>query len=396
MPAPPLTTEWADPSVADPIVLPFDPSGPARVLHVINGEHYSGAERVQDLLAIRLPECGYEVGIAALKPGKFEEVRLSVGTPLYNIHMRGRFDLRAVREVMRIARDGDYQLLHAHTPRTAMVTAIASRWSGLPWVYHVHSPVSLDSGRLLQNRVNTFVERWSLRSAAAAVVVSPTLLSYMQGLHFRADRLTCVPNGVPLSPSVRPPGPISEPLTLGMVALFRPRKGMEVLLESLAALVSRGHQVRFHAIGGFETPEYENEIHQLVTRLDLADHIDFTGFTTDVAKELLRLDALVLPSLYGEGLPMVVLEAMASGVPVVASHVEGVSTAIEHRQSGLLVEPGSVSQLALAIEQLLTGEVDPDKLAAAALDRHRNHFSDLAMARGVAEVYSSVLVQTAR
>ncbi|MGI9455470.1 MAG: glycosyltransferase [Aeoliella sp.] len=374
-----------------PNVIPFERPQQARVLHVINGEHYSGAERVQDLLALRLPECGYNVGLATLKPGRFEEVRLSVDSPLYNVHMRGRLDLRAVREVMRIAREGDYQLLHAHTPRTAMVTAIASRWTGRPWVYHVHSPVSLDSGRVLQNRINSLVERWSLRSAARAIVVSPTLLPYMKECGFAADRLTCVPNGVPVCDSPRVAHSIDGDLTIGMVALFRPRKGIETLLESLAMLVSRGYQVRFHAIGSFETPDYEAEIHALVERLDLQEHVDFVGFTADVAGELNRLDAMVLPSLYGEGLPMVVLEAMAAGVPVVASHVEGISTAIEHRESGLLVEPGSVSQLATALEQFLNGEVDPIKFAAASVNRHREIFSDLAMARGVAEVYAEVL-----
>jgi len=180
-----------------------------------------------------------------------------------------------------------------------------------------------------------------------------------------------------------------------MVALFRPRKGTEVLLQSLANLMSCGHNVHFTLIGGFETPEYEEQIRELANHLGVADNVDFTGFTSDVPSELAKLDVMVLPSLYGEGLPMVVLEAMAAGVPVVASNVEGASAAIEHRQSGLLTEPGSVSQLATSIERFVTGEIDHARMASAAMTRHRQLFSDLAMARGVGDVYAGVL-QAAR
>ena len=134
--------------------------------------------------------------------------------------------------------------------------------------------------------------------------------------------------------------------TLGAVALFRPRKGIEVLLEALAMLRSRNVNVRLRAVGGFETPLYKADVLGLAERLDLAEAIDWIGFTRNVNRELAKIDLFVLPSLFGEGLPMVVLEAMAAGLPVVASRVEGVPEAVVHRETGLLVEPGSVSQLA--------------------------------------------------
>ena len=177
-----------------------------------------------------------------------------------------------------------------------------------------------------------------------------------------------------------------------MAALFRPRKGLEVLLDALAALRSQGADVHLRAIGPFETSEYEHEIKQRVDRLDLEDAITWTGFVEDVPTELEQIDLFVLPSLFGEGLPMVVLEAMAAGVPVVASRVEGVPEAIRHRQDGLLVEPASVSQLSLAIEEIIEGEnLDYHTLSKNALQHHLERFSATAMAQGVANVYQQVL-----
>src|SRR5207237_5725177 len=131
--------------------------------------------------------------------------------------------------------------------------------------------------------------------------------------------------------------------TLGAIALFRPRKGIEALLEALAVLRSRNVNVRLRAVGGFESPVYKADVLALAERLDLTEAIDWIGFTRNVNRELAKIHLFVLPSLFGEGLPMVVLEAMAAGLPVVASRVEGVPEAVVHRETGLLVEPGSVS-----------------------------------------------------
>jgi glycosyltransferase involved in cell wall biosynthesis len=177
--------------------------------------------------------------------------------------------------------------------------------------------------------------------------------------------------------------------------LFRPRKGIEVLLESLAMLRSRNINVRLRAVGGFETSLYKAEVLGLAERLDLADAIDWIGFTRNVNRELAKMHLFVLPSLFGEGLPMVVLEAMAAGLPVVASHVEGVPEAILHRETGLLVEPGSVSQLATSIEEVICGDVSYTDLSHGARQRHADRFSDLKMAEGVADVYRQVLAARA-
>ncbi len=376
-----------------PVLLPIRPTVRVRTLHVINGEHFSGAERVQDLLALRLPGEGFPTDFAALKPNRFGEVRQST-CRLEPMKMRGRLDFHVVGQIKQMVQRHHYQILHAHTPRSALVTAIVARSMGLPWIYHVHSPVSRDSTRVWQDRVNGWVEWFSVRSATRVIVVSPSLLPYMRARGVDANRLVCVPNGVPSSDHARRTRAIGKELQLGMVALFRSRKGTEVLLEAMANAISRGNHVRLRLIGGFETPEYEQRIRDEILRLDLLQHVDLVGFTTEVDRELAQLDAMVLPSLHGEGLPMVLLEAMAAGVPVIASHVEGASTAIEHRESGLLVEPGSVSQLADAIEEFATREIDHVQLASYAQQRHAEQFSDVAMARGVAAVYREVLEES--
>lgn len=362
-------------------------------MHLINGEHYSGAERVQDLLAKQLPRFGCEVGFACVKPGRFPAARETKTAPLVEMPMRGRFDFGIVKRLERLCRDEDYDVIHAHTPRTAVVGRLAARRAGVPFIYHVHSPAGRDSTRRLLNWVNATAEWAAVRRADHLIAVSPSLREYMIARGIPAERITYVPNGVPGQLKLVERHAPTGTWTLGAVALFRPRKGIEVLLEAIAMLRSRDVDVRLRAVGGFETPEYEREVRGLAERLNLGSAIDWVGFTRDVNRELASIDLFVLPSLFGEGLPMVVLEAMAAGLPVVASHVEGVPEAIIHRTTGLLVEPGSVSQLAATIEEVIAGEVDYAQLSRAAQERHASHFSDAKMAEGVAKVYRDVLVK---
>jgi glycosyltransferase involved in cell wall biosynthesis len=361
------------------------------VLHVINGEHYSGAERVQDLLAQELPALGFKVGFACVKPGRFPEARKSKLAKLYECPMQGPFDFACVHRLVELIRTHHYALVHAHTPRSVLVGSLAARRAGVPLVYHVHSPTARDSTRRFQNWINARLERWSLRHAARLIAVSPSLRQLMCDAGFAGERVEYVPNGVPLAEASSPRSWPVGVWTLGMAALFRPRKGVEILLAALAELRGRGHHLRLRAVGPFESPEYESEIKQLADRLGVADAITWTGFVSDIGAELARIDLFVLPSLFGEGLPMVVLESMAAGVPVVASRVEGVPEAIRHGQDGLLCEPANASQLAEAVEQIITHQHDYATMSLNAQRRHAERFSARAMATGVARVYREIL-----
>lgn len=378
-----------DPGVEEAVCSRSAPALGRKVLHVINGQHYSGAERVQDLLALSLPDLGVDVGFACLSPGKFPLQRRN-DAPLYRVPMRFSADLSAAKRLVRLAEDDGYDLLHAHTVRSVMIVALASQLTGLPYVYHVHSPVLADSTRWVANRVNAVVEHFSLRRASAILCVSHSLADHMVAHRISRDRLTVVPNGVPTCESLSERSVPSGQWTLGTVALFRPRKGTEVLLESLATLRRSGYDVCLHAVGPFETKEYEHKLVRLVESLGLETAVHWTGFTQDVNAELDKMDVMVLPSLFGEGLPMVVLEAMAAGVPVVGTQVEGIPEVLR-AGAGILTAPGSAESLTRAIQRLLHGVADWESIRRTAWSRQRAFFSDHSMAAGVARVYEHVL-----
>jgi glycosyltransferase involved in cell wall biosynthesis len=362
-----------------------------KVLHLINGEFYAGAERVQDLLAAGLPEQGFEVGFACLKQGVFAERRRSRQAPLHMLAMKSRADLLQCLPLARLVRTQSYRLLHTHTPRTALVGRLVALMTGVPMVHHVHSPTERDTEHGWRNRRNDFVERACLRGASRLITVSASLERQLRQRGIAAERIRCIPNGVPRSERLRRGYQAGEELTVGTVALFRPRKGIEILLESLAQLRAGGARVRLRAVGPFESPDYEQSVRALCERLALAQSVTWTGFCSDIGAEFRQMHVFALPSLYGEGMPMVVLEAMAAGLPVVASRVEGIPEVVRHGEDGLLVAPGDAAELAAALRRFIDGAVATGSLGDSAWHRQRESFSDAAMAAAVAAVYREVL-----
>lgn len=387
----PLT--FAETAVLSPplVAVTSRPPITARVLHVVNGEHYAGAERVQDLLAEALPQYGFEAAFACLKPGRFAQARRSQTAPLYELPMQSRFDLTAARRLAAVVREGQFSLLHTHTPRSVLVGRAAAAQAGVPVIHHLHSPTACDTTHRLRNWLNASVERLSLTGVEAVIAVSESIARYGRWIGLPADRLHVVPNGVPTRQTLPVRSPPRGGWTVGTVALFRPRKGLEVLLRALALLRGARLPVRLRAVGSFETPQYESRMKAFAAQLGVSELIDWRGFSANVAEELRALDLFVLPSLFGEGMPMVVLEAMAAGLPVIGTSVEGVPEVVRDGLEGLIVPSSDGRALAGAVERFVTGEVNWAEMRRNAHRRQAERYSQQAMAAGVARVYRSVL-----
>lgn len=364
----------------------------ARVLHLINGEHFSGAERVQQVLGRQLPHLGVKAEFACVKPGKFSQLcglneQLVIDAP-----MRGRFDIGVVGTLTRHVAEHKIDVLHAHTPRTALVASLLALRTGLPWVYHVHSPTVRDSTRSFVNRVNGLIEWSALKSCTQLITVSRSLRREMLRGGVPRSRLTVVPNGVPPIEPIDAHSRVAQSTWhIGMIALMRPRKGVEVALKAMQHIKQCKLPVKLELIGGFETDAYQRQTLALLDELDLHDCVHWSGFTSDVPIALRRLDALLLPSLFGEGMPMVVLEALAAAVPVIATSVEGTPEVIRDGREGLLAKPGDPLSLANKIIQLSSDRSAWCAMSARAVKRHRDSFSDRRMATRVARIYRRVL-----
>jgi glycosyltransferase involved in cell wall biosynthesis len=361
-----------------------------RVLYVVNGDEFGGSERVQELLAAGLPAHGFEVGFACVKPGEFARARRDGPWPLHSVGMRSRVDAGVVRRLAAIIRSGGYALVHTHTPRAALVGRPAAALGRVPMVHHVHgSTLTVWPGRL-RNWTTAGAERLSLIRVGGVIVVSAALGREWRRLGVPAARIHLAPNGVPDAAAAVPRARPDGEWTLGTMSRLRSAKGIDVLIRALARLRGAGLRVRLVVVGEFETAAYRTQVTALLRELDLEAVVDLRGFRRDVAAELERMDLFVLPSLH-EGLPMAVLEAMAAGVPVVASRVGAVTEVIRDGVDGLLVEPGDPDELAAGVARVVGGEADWEAMRASARRRVEERYSAEAMVARVAGVYRRVL-----
>lgn len=366
--------------------------GPSRlrVLHVVNGEYYAGAERVQDLLAQYLPDTGCDVGFACVKADKFPDNRQCRDVPLDRTPLSHPWSAAGVNEIVRILRDQHYDIVHSHTPRSAWAACRAAKVVGCPYVHTMHDVALGQPASLPRTALNRYtISR--LRQANFVTTVSPATQGLAERLGIGKERRMIL-NGVT---AARPGFKRSRPCefsadgtwNLGTVALIRPCKGIEVLIRAVARLRDRGHRAKATIVGTFFTPQYESEVRQLVDRLGVGELIDFAGFSDDVPAHLGKFDLFVMPSIGPEGLPMVLLESMAHGLPTIGSAVAGVGDIVRSGIDGLLFPPGDDEALADAVESFISKELHWLPMADAARDRHADEFSVQRMASEFAKVY---------
>lgn len=180
----------------------------------------------------------------------------------------------------------------------------------------------------------------------------------------------------------------------GMIARVEPQKDFATLARAAARVKSEESKVRWVVIGGRDrTPsqrEHFPQVRRWLSESAVEAEVVFAGFRNDVPRLLAALDASVLPTHY-EGLPLVIWEAMASGLPVVATAVDGIPEAISDGETGLLVAHADDAGLAEAVLRLCRDPGFAERLGQAGRDWVRTAFDSDRFARETAAVYRVVL-----
>lgn len=223
-----------------------------------------------------------------------------------------------------------------------------------------------------------------LASGVAKVVcVSERLRDFLIGQRVSPAKATTIYNGIDTVKFSPKDGARSGILTIGSVGRLVEEKDYENLLHALALLKGNGLRFESYIVG--EGP-LSGELRELKEKLDLSAHVHFLGGREDIPELLRSFDIYVLSS-KSEGLPIALLEAMAIGLPIVATDVGGVGEVIRHDGNGLLVESGDPRALAEAIERLAGDRVLRARLGEAALSDARARYSIAA----TVEQYTRVL-----
>jgi len=230
------------------------------------------------------------------------------------------------------------------------------------------------------------LQRQAYRFAHAVVANSNAAARHLGSESVPADRIRIIPNGIDAGRFAERSGlrPVSTILT---VANLRKEKAHEVLLAAAARLTLRHPHVQFLIAG--DGPRMA-ELRAMADTLRIAGNVRFLGHREDIPALLAQADAFVLPS-RSEAFPNSAIEAMAAGLPVIASAVGGLIDLVEDGQTGVLVRPDDPIALAEALESLVLSPERAAAIGAAARDEVTRRYSFDRMVRAFEDLYLSQL-----
>jgi glycosyltransferase involved in cell wall biosynthesis len=179
----------------------------------------------------------------------------------------------------------------------------------------------------------------------------------------------------------------------GMIASFRPRKGAEYLISAMPAVLERVPDAVLFMIGHGEWvsgKDYIDELKTLAESKGVSESVIFTGFRSDIPQVVSELDVMILPSIYGEGSSLTLLEAMGLACPAIASATEGNIELIEDGVTGLLVPPADAGALSKAIITILEDRNKAKQMGEAARQKVIKEFLADRMAGSYTEVFEGL------
>jgi glycosyltransferase involved in cell wall biosynthesis len=349
-------------------------------------------------LALGLGERGWEPWIAGPSSAAIYSRLAGTGVPIVRLPFRAGYrhaleDGRVLRHLLALLRRQRFDVVNTHSPKAGVLGRLAAFPAGVPVVVTAHGfafnpavrgpagrALSLRIERLLAPRTRGFIcVSGAVRRLALERRLAPS--SALHTVHNGAP--TCEPGleAVPELERFSREGPLAACITV-----LRPGKGVETFLQAAPRVLDRIPKARLAVIGN---GDLRGALQRQALALGVDGRLRFFSYKPPSGRQLRSLDVFVLPSPW-EAFPIASLEAMACGVPQVATNVGGIPEAVSHGATGLLCPPNDPDRLAEHIVRLLSDQELRTRMSRASRDRHRRFFTLERMLDQTAAVFDRV------
>jgi len=384
-----------------------------RVLHVITRLIIGGAQENTMLTAALLDKRRFHVEVISgpqtgPEGSLIDEVRqrhipLTILPDLVR-EISPIHDLKALLKLTRLARQGRYDIIHTHSSKAGILGRLAAWMARAPIIVHTihgwgHHPTAAWGQHPLVRRFYILLEQITQRITDKLIVVSPrnTEKGLADGIA-TPDKYVTIRSGIELGRFMRPRRSRAEmraelgiPLdsaVVGTVTRLSFQKAPLDFVAAVAQVAAQRPDVHFVIVG--DGP-LRADVEARVAALELTERIHLTGLRRDVPGLMHSFDVFALSSLW-EGLPRVLPQAMAAGLPIVATAVDGNAEAVTDGVNGWLVPPGDPALLAQAVIEMLR---DPEMMAqmGAAGRERAGEFGAQKMVNDIAELYTRLVAE---
>ena len=335
---------------------------------------FGGGERGLGQLATGVNRDRFRTHLAAHPGGRLEAIARTHEIPFFPLDMSSRFNFKTISKLISVIRQERIHIVHSMGSRSDFFARIAGRRSSVPAMVSTMAMLveGYDIGsvqRFIYRVVDGFTEKWTDQFIAVSKSVERSLIRH-HGL--TEDKLRTIYNGVELSRYSHEKQPDlalksefgfeGNTRVVGIIGRFVYQKGYRTFLEAASIIAKSWPDVRFLLVG--DGP-LKADIVKRMEDLKLSGQTVLTGERNDIPELLSIMDIVAQPSIL-EGLPRVIIEAMAMAKPIVASDIDGIREEIDHGKTGILVPSKDPNALAEAIMMLLKDETKARGLGMAA------------------------------
>lgn len=365
-----------------------------RAVHLIDTGGPGGAETVFSELAARLPRAGWEVVPVVPEPGWLRDRLTTGGLDPVLLESDRSFDVAYLVGLIRLLRRSGADLVHAHLLASGVYGSLAAGLCGLPAVCTFHGTVDVEPASALTDLKLRLLDLLGTRVVCVSEdlrrrICAPSPLD--------AEEATVIHNGIDVDRYRtagdggfrRELGVEPDDVLVGAVGNVRPAKNYELFLEVAERLHGGDSRYRFVVVGDNDN-ELGRALEPSCSARGLEEVVSFVGLRDDVPEILADLDVYLLTS-STEGFSLTTVEAMASGLPVVATRCGGPEEIIEDGVDGRLVEAGSADALVGAVRELAASPEAVRRMGRRARRKAAAEFSIERMVDGYAALYEDCL-----
>jgi glycosyltransferase involved in cell wall biosynthesis len=316
------------------------------------------------------------------------------GIESYLIPCNGQIDRKAIKSIRELVQRTGADVVHAHGYKADIYAFLALRGSGVSLVSTCHTWYDNDPKVFFYG----VLDRLILRGYARVVAVSEDVRQRLVKSGVMANKVSIIRNGIDLRPFDRASAVVKDELgwsagpLIGLVGRLSVEKGVDIFLHAAARVFAHCPETKFVVAG--DGPD-RAALDTLIDKLGIRDHVRMLGRCDDMPALYASLDIMVSAS-RREGLPIAILEGMASRLPLVATAVGEVPTVIRDGRTGVLVPAEDPELLAAAIIELLGDPAKRERLGSAARQLVEDEFSAERMTDDYLRVYEDAIAAAAK
>ncbi|MDI6780844.1 MAG: glycosyltransferase [bacterium] len=365
-----------------------------RLMFLITSTYTGGAEKILWEIIKRLKDKNFAIKICSLKPkGEYADKIEKMGIEVSSLNIRTFPGFRKLFSLIKEISSFKPDILHCFLYKAIQAGRVTGRLAGVKHI--LSSPrTNYRTKNVVFLKTDRFLKRFDSSAICESLSTRDFLITH---LGYQPDKAITIPNGIDveewkfseeLRKKIRKEMEIDDEIkVIGFAGRIDRQKGLEYLLDaSLEIIKERKGKVRFLIVG--EGNQLDS-LKKMADKMGISEFYIFTGFRNDIKATLSAMDIFAFPSLL-EGMPNVVLEAMACERPVIGTEIDGTKEIIDNNYTGILIPPANSEIIQKEILRLLDDEDKAAKIGKAARKKMEEKFSIDAMVERYIEFYLSL------